>query len=656
MAETPWGRELEIAGSLGIGSCMDVELVGNTLYVGNRSGLQVYDVSVPASPRLLGSVAGVGSPRQITVQGNIAYVTAREQGLFLVSVADPRRPHVLSHYDTIELATGIEVSGPVAYVACRNYGVELIDVRDPAKPRHLSTIRTGEAQSLVVRDGILYVGDWHERDVAICDVRNPWQPMVLSKAPLDGYGDGVFLHGTYCFAATGHHARGLRKHDESDPAFGGGHGLDILDVSNPGHPRPVSSLKLPRFYHIGLDMWDVAVRDHVAVVGDTHNGVFVVDVADPAKPRVIAHRQLPIPKGKDEPGAVGGFAMGNGVIYVAGAQTDLHVIVAPEVQPVVPEADAPPPIPERPTPLFATDFELYRPDGQVWAIAAQDSVAYVACGAAGLHVVDLSGSPKLLRSYETQDFAVDVKVHGNHVYVAEGKGGLSIWRQADGHELRFLARLQDGKQPIRQVVLTPDGARALLAAGQATFLVADVSNPEKPEIIFRDKQFGLLYGYQIAPGLLDGRYGLCFWHVSGAYWYDLRAGDAPKLTGDTYPHRISARNGFAPLADGQRMLYVTRLGKYAVIDRSERRPLEELPRYGVEGINLQGKPTIHGNRLYVADRFLGQVTVLDIADLEHPRLLARYEFPGNPCLVLEHSGRMLIPGGYDGLLIAPVPN
>jgi hypothetical protein len=553
------------------------------------------------------------------------------------------------------LATGIAVSGPVAYVACRNYGVELIDVRDPAKPRHLSTVRTGEAQSCVVRDGILYVGDWHERDVATCDVSNPWRPTILAEAPLDGYGDGVFVRGNICFAATGHHARGMRKRDDSDPAYGHGHGLDILDVSDPAKPKPISSLKLPRFYSIGLDMWDVAVRDNTAVVGDTHNGIFLVDIADLARPKIIGHRQLPVPKNRKDPGAVGGFAMGQGVVYVAGAQTDLHVIAAPEVKPVIPEPDTPPAIPAAPAPELPTGFRAYRPDGQVWAVAVQGDVAQVACGADGIHTVSLDGEPKALNIQPTHGFAVDVKTRGDRVYVAESDGGLSIWQTEADHKLRLVSRLQDRNQPIRQVVLTPDGKRAMLAAGQASFLVADVSDPAKPKIVFRDKEFGLLYGYQIAPGLVEGRYGLCFWHVDGGFWYDLAPDAAPKLSGDTYPHRLSSKNGFAVLPDGKRVLYTTGWKGYAILDRSERRPLDELPQYGVKGLALSGKPTIYGNRLYVADRFLGQVTVLDIANIERPRLLAQYKLNGNPCLVVEHDGQMLVPGGYDGLLLGPAP-
>jgi hypothetical protein len=653
--ELAMGRELRAVRSLDLGRCMDAELVGDLLYVIGGAKLHVFDASTPADPQRLGSIGGLGGTRQIVVRGKTAYVTSREDGLFIVDVADPAKPELLSHYDTIELATGIEVSGSVAYVACRTYGVELIDVRSPAKPRHLSTVRTGEAQSCVVRDGILYVGVWHSRELVICDVRNPWQPTVMSRSPLDGYGDGLTLRGNYCYAATGHHARGMRKRDESDPAYATGHGLDILDISDPAKPTFVSRCKMPRFYSIGMDMWDVAVRGDYAVVGDTHNGVFVVNIADLTKPTIVGHRQLPIPKGKEHPDAVGGFAVGKGVVYVAGSRTGLQVVEAPEVQPDVRYPDTPPAIPPTPKPDLPAGFQTYRPAGQVWAVAMHGEVARAACGAGGIHTVAIDDELKGLAMQPTTGFALDVKTFGNYVYVAESEGGLSIWEAGKDHALRLVGRLKERNRPIRQVVLTPDGKRALLAAGKSHFLVADVSDVTKPEVIFRDKRHGLLYGYQVAPGLTEGRYALCFWHVAGAFWYDVGAGEPAKWSGDSYPHRLGSMNGFVVLPDGKRMLCTTRKGTLAVIDRAERRPMDELTQYGIKGADLRGKPTIYGNRLYIADRFFGRLVVVDITDLAHPRLLARYQFAANPGLVVEHLGKMLVPGGYDGLLVAPVP-
>ena len=397
-----YGPELPITASLGLGPSMDAAVVDQTLYVIGDGKLHVADISNPASPRIVGGLDGLGNTRQIEVHRGAAYVTAREDGLFIIDVSRPATPVLLNHYDAIELATGIALSGDLAFVACRTAGVELVDISQPARPVHLSTIRMGEAQSVAARNGFLYAGVWGSREVVICDVRNPRQPTIVARAPLDGNGDGVALRGDYCFAATGHHARGWRPKDaEASPFYGRGHGLEIFDIRNPAAPVFVSRVKMPRFYRIGMDMWDVIVAGDYAFVADTYNGVFVVDISDLKKPRFVGHRQLPsvpaetidgvststerlpgterlqtvfaadgVAAGERLPSPVGGIALAKDTLYVAGASTDLHVVAAPAVaQPPQQEPDQevkiPPPQPSERDPRF----RIYRPEGQVWGVA-----------------------------------------------------------------------------------------------------------------------------------------------------------------------------------------------------------------------------------------------------------------------------------------------
>ncbi|MBC8876878.1 MAG: hypothetical protein H8E44_46210, partial [Planctomycetes bacterium] len=361
---------------------------GDTLFVIGRGKLHAADISDPASPEVVGSLDGLGNTRQIEVHRGVAYVTAREDGLFIIDVRRPESPVLLCHYDTIELATGIALSGDVAFVACRTAGVELVDISEPKRPVHLSTVRTGEAQSVVARNGILYAGVWGSRELVVCDVTNPHEPAVIASAPLDGNGDGVTLRGNYCFVATGHHARGWRRSEgEASPQYGMGHGLEIFDISDPAKPVFVSRIKTRRFYRIGMDMWDVMVAGDYAFVGDTHNGVFVVEISDLKKPRFVGHRQLaPMPRaidgidtGERLPTPVGGIALAKDTLYVAGAWTDLHVVAAAGM------ARAPEREPDRgPRTAIAREprsdprFRVYRPEGQVWSVAMSGDMALVA--------------------------------------------------------------------------------------------------------------------------------------------------------------------------------------------------------------------------------------------------------------------------------------
>jgi len=136
--------------------------------------------------------------------------------------------------------------------------------------------------------------------------------------------------------------------------------------------------------------------------------------------------------------------------------------------------------------------------------------------------------------------------------------------------------------------------------------------------------------------------------VTGLYWYDLYGGPTPRYTGDNYRQRIGSVNGLA--AFGGKTLATCR-GGYILIDRSERRPLDDLPIYRARGHRLTGKPSIYGDRLYLSHRPSGEVSIVDIADPKNPKALDTFVTKGNPGRIVERRGAVIIPDGYHGLLV-----
>ena len=295
-----FGNERLPTGEAGIGGCIDVTRHGRYLYALQQRSLTILDLADPARPTPVGSLADLGNLRQVVVRGSTAFITAREDGLFLVDVSNPARPRTVARYDTIEFATGIDVRGPFAFIACRWFGVEIVDVSDAAVPRHVSVMRAGEAQSCEINNGILYAGAWEERRVAICDVRNPAAPRQIATVELGGRGDGVRVHNGVLYAATGHHQKGAAL-DIDDQRYGAGNGMDIVDVSDPARPRHLSRVQFDwRFYYGWPDTWRVQLSFPYAYLSHTYNGVFVLDVSNPREPRELAQLRIPLYPG--EPG------------------------------------------------------------------------------------------------------------------------------------------------------------------------------------------------------------------------------------------------------------------------------------------------------------------------------------------------------------------
>ncbi len=155
----------------------------------------------------MGKLTGLGNTRQIAVSRAYAFITAREEGLFIVDCRQPAAPKLVHHYDTAELATAIAVSGDLLAVGNRFAGIELLDVSDPSDPKYLTTIRVGEVQSLVFHGNWLYAGTWSEKALAVIDVSQPARPKWVKTVSLDGKGDGLDVAGNLLAVATGHHAR-----------------------------------------------------------------------------------------------------------------------------------------------------------------------------------------------------------------------------------------------------------------------------------------------------------------------------------------------------------------------------------------------------------------------------------------------------------------
>ena len=658
--ERDYGPTLPIIANAGTGPVMDVVVIDHLAYAIGRGALHVVDISTPTEPKVLGKLGGLGEVRQLVVSDGVAYIGSRHDGLFIVEVKNPGQPKLLKHYDTVEFATGMELAGDVLFAAHRNFGVELIDVSDPSNPQHLSLIRTGEAQSVVSRDGFLYVGVWASSELVVVDARNPRQPTITARCPLDGYGDGVDVEGNYVYVATGHHSRGAAHKEPGDPGFGAGHGLEVFSLDDPAQPEFVSRIKFPPLYEIGNDMWSVTVANDLAFVADTWNGIFVVDVSDPGTLQVIAHCKPP-KRSIDSPRTrkstfgnfIGGLALTQDYILMAGGFSDLHVVKAAGLAAVpTPETDKAPSIGKA---LPPEDYEperwkMYRPEGQVYSVdLCSENLAAVACGSAGTHIVKLWPEIELLQVLPSKGFAMDVSVSGNRIYVAESAGGLSIWEKTGGDQYKPVGGYQVRGKPIRQVETPDSGNRIIIQVGGSQFSILDVSDPVKVKPLLTDQQRGLLYGDQMMRGLVEDRYAAIHWHVGGVYWYDLKAKPLPVSTGDNFPVRIGSKNGLIALGD--KTLATVRKG-YVLLDKSDRGPLDALEIYSVGiGRRNPGTPNIDSGIFYAADRSTGLVTVANISDPKNPKPIENFVTPGNPGRIAISKGCMIIADGYHGLMV-----
>jgi hypothetical protein len=263
----------------------------------------------------------------------------------------------------------------------------------------------------------------------------------------------------------------------------------------------------------------------------------------------------------------------------------------------------------------------------------------------GLRLVDLWPEVREVATIETDGFAVHVSVRNDWVYVSENTNGLSVWRHTGDSKLELAARfVPKSKAAVRQCLTYAKGTRAIVQADNE-FLILDVSDPTQPRQIARYHD-SIVYGDQMSHGDMDDRYACAWSHVHGIRWLDFAKSGQEIDTGINLNDRYSIFSGV--VAYGDHFLCLDR-GGYRIVEPLDtdydEKPLRRYSRH------LQGKPTVVGNLLFAASRVDSSIAIVDISDVEKPRLLHELRTAGNPGMVAVRNGALVVPDAYNGLLI-----
>ena len=659
---------------------MALAIEGDRLYAGAGDSLYVFSLAKPLEPELLGQVSGVVAARQVAVQNAFAYVTAREGGLWIVDCTDPAKPRIRSRFDTCELATGVDVAGDVCFCGQRQNGVEFIDISDPDRPRHIAMRKTGESQSVLYRDGWLYSGEWGVGQVTVFDAHDMRNVREVTRVDLHGYGDGLWMQGDTLFAARGHHSKHrkvsggvmtaeMKRYGESVEGGGMGHGLDVFDIADPASPKRVGELDYPPFYLRGLDMWTVRTSGGLLVAAQTHNGLFAVDISDRTAPKVLDRWTCPNPKYPDRPSdCVGSVAIGDGAVYAAVNGAGLFVLPCARARKVTFEKGR---LPinasfREPYPVETDAWHVWKPKdvGQCRALALKGDVVYAACGDAGLYALRIlpeNAGFEELAKLPRHERVYDACVKGDRLYTAEGTEGFGVYDvsggPADFREIARLPRVGRGKgDRLALYVNVIDDKWAVFSTRRGIDLYDISAFPSFRRVLHTGGCPGWdKYLQDRAVG--DGRY-IAYNNAHHAIvWFDL--GTNPPTPRSTERNRISLSNGVCAFRDDVSL--VSERGKYCLLKPGELDPADgglwpfrKLPEAfpGERGqADINGIPRSDGRSVVFLSRITRRGALYDFTDAENPKLVRSWKFSGNPDLAVFHDGKVLVPCGYEGVLL-----
>jgi len=216
----------------------DMVVVGHHTYLavdggwdaGGLDGLEVIDVSEPASPRRISFLEFSGPAWRLAVSGNRAYVSGSSSfgnTLHVIDISDPADPRRLGGSNTGATMAGstVAVSGDTVYVAGGDDGLRMIDVSNPALPRQLGRVSgINVALFVTVNEGRAYVGSLDSEGsgtLEILDVSASTNPVWLGRIdPALGYegADYIFVDGPYAYLTGLNNGSHIRVFDVSDPA------------------------------------------------------------------------------------------------------------------------------------------------------------------------------------------------------------------------------------------------------------------------------------------------------------------------------------------------------------------------------------------------------------------------------------------------------
>lgn len=220
-----------------------------------RGGFHVFDLTARPDPLLVGSHAPNHGLSALEVSGPYAYAGVyndsgpgpiREIGLRVLDVSNPAQPVPLGICTNTGWVNGLAVSGNRVYVA-GGEGLTVVDVSDPQHPILLGSFQTAAgAYDVAVSGSHVFVATggnrWElsaESGLEVIDVSNPAQPQRVGRYFTAGGVARITLHGSLAWIVA-----------DIDPTWRilgtpAGSNLQVVDVSEPEHPRRVDKRNLP---------------------------------------------------------------------------------------------------------------------------------------------------------------------------------------------------------------------------------------------------------------------------------------------------------------------------------------------------------------------------------------------------------------------------
>lgn len=382
----------------------------------NRKLLKVYDLSNPSEPKEIGSV-DVGDTIHdifLDMSRKLAFISADERGLVIIDLSDIKNIKIKITYNTPGVVQGFTIADLYGYLADGNKGLRLLELNDFEKIRELGNFPSiANVTKIQVFGDMAYYADGAD---GLRFVRTS----VLLKSSKEGQSSGTEFEDVQSYRGLTYAAAGKR-------------GLRVLRGET-------GRLQETNFFDTPGHAFAVAFQNDWAYIADGDGGLQGVNIAKISEPLTLLSSADMGQERDTQDVAVEG-----NIIYLAQGRFGFWTVdkTDPQAMRVVGKERLP---------------------GPALGLSILGKNAYVACGEAGLCIID----------------AIDVRIPTlmGRVELADAARAVATFTINDQ-----LAR-ESGRDRYNADPNHKDTKKyALVAASSAGLTVVDVTNPKKPEII-----------------------------------------------------------------------------------------------------------------------------------------------------------------------------
>ena len=280
-----------------------IKVIGNYAYIANSTfstdgGINVVDISAPASPQLVSTYAGYAD--YVTGNGQVVAYTGSSLPCTILTISDPANPLLACTYPLPVSTLDVAVSGNYAYSASN--GFRVFDISDKTHPVQVGYDSSDGALIELAGDKAVYIRESMTADnpVMIMDISNPAAPSKVGQYMAPVMTNDLAIKEHYAFIACWWD--GLRVLDFQDPANPVlvAHKFGWFNGAVPGEDYCyVQALDVEGNYLYLIDYQPFEAEDT--------RGLYIFDISDPANPVKISRYTGLLSKGYDID-VVGDFA------------------------------------------------------------------------------------------------------------------------------------------------------------------------------------------------------------------------------------------------------------------------------------------------------------------------------------------------------------